>query len=62
LDRLLTGSDQEAGGIDYFLEKISQHYPPKNRDDELLLEIYEQLCEKHFGSSHLQHLTGLSRR
>jgi len=50
LDKLPLGFKAEVGGIDYLLDKISQHYPPKNRDDELLLEIYEQLWEKHFRS------------
>jgi hypothetical protein len=50
LDKLPLGPKAEVGGIDYLLDKISQHYPPKNRDDELLLEVYEQLWEKHFRS------------
>ncbi len=45
-----TAPEDEILGIDYFLNKISQHYPPRDSEDELLLAIYEQLCEKHFGS------------
>ena len=30
-----------------FLRKISALWPPKSERDELLLEIYEQLQEKH---------------
>jgi hypothetical protein len=62
MDKHGLARDSEAQGIDYFLEKISQHYPPRNSHDELLLEIYEQLCEKHFGSGSLALRTGRGSR
>ncbi|MEA3277313.1 MAG: hypothetical protein U9Q81_18940 [Pseudomonadota bacterium] len=37
--------------IDYLREKIKNLTPPCSDQDELLLEIYEQLLEKHAEAS-----------
>lgn len=44
-----SGNDDSA--INYFHQRITNLSPPKSSREELLLEIYQQLFEKHSGLS-----------
>lgn len=59
-------SGDDDGVLNYFRRRIENLSPPKSIREELLLEIYQQLFEKHCGASNIdskrrtEHTTGAS--